>query len=80
MVKVGEITHYFSGINVAVVKLMDELKIGDKILIKGATTNFEQTVDSMQINREPIMVATKGQEIGLKVKDVVRPGDEVFKE
>jgi len=80
MVKVGEIIHYFSGINVAVVKLMDELKIGDKILIKGATTNFEQTVDSMQINREPIMVATKGQEIGLKVKDVVRPGDEVFKE
>ncbi len=80
MVKVGEITHYFSGIGVAVVKIVDEIKIGDKIHIKGTTTDFEQTIDSMQVDRKPIMVAKKGDEIGLKVVDKVRPGDEVFKE
>lgn len=77
--EIGEITHYFGKLGVAVVKLTDELKVGDKIQIKGATTNFEQTVESMQIEKDKIETAKKGQEIGMKVKDVVRKGDKVYK-
>ena len=75
---VGRITHYFPKINVAVVELLDTLKVGDVIHIKGATTDFEQTVDSMQIEHEQVEQADKGQAIGLKVKDRIREGDEVY--
>ncbi len=79
-VPVGRITHYFSKIDVAVVELSGNLKIGDKITIEGATTNIQQTVDSMQIEHKPVQSAGKGQSIGMKVADKVREGDEVFKE
>ena len=78
--KVGEITHFFNKINVAVIELTDALKVGDTIKIKGATTDFDQPVDSMQIEHEQVEEATSGQSIGLKVKDTVRAGDEVFVE
>ena len=76
---VGKITHYFNKIGVAVVELSDELKTGDQILIKGKNTNFQQTVDSMQIEHKPVEVAKAGQSIGLKVVDRVREGDLVYK-
>ena len=76
--KIGKITHYFSKIGVAVVELEDVVKVGDKIRIKGATTDFTQTVDSMQIEHEQVEEAGAGQSIGLKVADKVREGDEVF--
>ncbi|MAE42605.1 hypothetical protein CMO93_02445 [Candidatus Woesearchaeota archaeon] len=47
--EVGKVTHYYTNIGVAVVELTGALKVGDKIRIKGATSDFEQTVDSMQI-------------------------------
>lgn len=76
--KVGSITHYFNKISVAVVELTDTLKAGDKIKIKGTTTDIDQVVDSMQIEHEQVAEATAGQSIGMKVKDAVRAGDEVF--
>ena len=76
--KVGSITHYFNKIGVAVIELIDTLKEGDTIRIKGATTNFDQVVKSMQIEHKNVEEATEGQSIGLKVKSVVRAGDEVF--
>ena len=76
---VGKITHFFTNISVAVVELEDELKAGDKILIEGATTSIEQDASSMQIDRNPVGSAGKGQAIGLKVKDRVREGDKVYK-
>lgn len=76
--KVGSITHYFNKISVAVVELTDTMKAGDKIKIKGATTDLDQVVDSMQIEHEQVAEATAGQSIGMKVKDAVRAGDEVF--
>ncbi len=75
---VGKITHYFSKIGVAVIELSGELKAGDAISIEGPTTNFKQTADSMQIDHKPVPVATKGQDIGMKVSEKVREGDEVF--
>lgn len=77
---VGEVTHYFQKIGVAVVSLSDELCKGDRISVEGATTSFEQTVESMEIEKKKVERASAGQSIGLKVKERVRPGDKVFKE
>lgn len=76
--KAGKVTHFFSKINVAVVSLKSGLEVGDKILIEGAHTSFEQKVGSMQIEHKKIDKAKKGQAIGLKVKDRVREGDSVY--
>jgi putative protease len=77
--KVGEITHYFTKIGVAVVDVTAPIKVGDRIAVKGMTTNFEQTVDSMQIEGKNIEEAKKGDDIGMKVADRVRKGDVVYR-
>ena len=77
--KVGVVTHFFAKIAVAVVDLSGNLTLGDRILIRGATTNLDQTVDSMQIDRVEIKEASAGQSVGLKVNDRVREGDLVYK-
>ena len=79
MEKVGEVSHYFTKIGVAVVELTAPLRVGDRIAVKGMTTNFEQTVESMQIEHEPVEEAKAGDSIGLKVADRVREGDIVYK-
>jgi putative protease len=77
--QVGIVTHYFTKLGVAVVKLSDELSLEDKITIDGATTSFEQEVVSMQIENENVESAGIGQSIGLKVEERVREGDLVYK-
>lgn len=77
--RAGTVTHFYSNISVAVIKVEDTLKVGDKISIEGATTNFTQKIDSMQVEHEQISVAKPGDEIGMKVKDKVREGDVVYK-
>ncbi len=77
--KIGEVTHYFNHIDVAVVKLSGSLKQGDKIRLKGATTDFEEDVKSMQIEHKQVKEAGKGKAVGLKVKERVREGDAVYK-
>tara|TARA_Y100000034_G_C6782231_1_gene349726 strand:+ start:69 stop:323 length:255 start_codon:yes stop_codon:yes gene_type:complete len=75
---VGKITHYFNNIGVAVIKLSAAIKDGDKIQIKGSSTDVTQVTSSMQIEHKVVKSAKKGQDIGMKVKDRVRPGDAVF--
>jgi len=77
--QIGNVTNFYSKISVAVVQLTAPVNVGDKILIKGDTTNFEQMIESMQIEHQNIPRAEAGQSIGLKVKDRVRPGDVVYK-
>ena len=81
--KVGVITHYFTKIGVAVIKLNKTLNVGDKIKIQsdtpGGSTSFTQTVKSMQYNHKPVKKAVKGKEVGLKVRDRVRDKDLVFR-
>jgi putative protease len=79
LVKIGEVTHFFSNINVAVIELSGAITIGDEILIIGATSDFSQKVESMQIEHEQVKEAKSGDDIGLKVIERVRRGDEVFK-
>lgn len=76
--EVGKITHYYTKIMVAVIELSDTLKVGDIIHIKGATTDFTQPVESMQIEHEQVKEASAGESIGLKVKEHVRQHDKVF--
>ncbi len=77
---IGEVTHYFTNIGVAVIKINQGLlKVNDKIHVRGVNSDFEQNVDSMQIEHENVESAKKGQMIGLKVDQQVREGDEVYK-
>jgi len=77
--EIGEVTHYFSRIGVAVVELRAPLSVGDRILVQGATTDFEQTVESMEIEHESVAKAKAGQSIGLKTKERTREKDKVYK-
>ncbi len=76
--EVGKITHYFGNIGVAVIEMTGGLKAGQKIKVKGATTNFEQKVESMQEEHKKIAEAKKGQAIGMKMKEKVRENDAVY--
>jgi len=77
---VGEVTHYFGKIGVAVLKLSDTLKVGDQIkIVDKEGEEFTQTVDSMQIEHENVPEAKAGDLIGLKVIQKVREGCKVYK-
>lgn len=78
-VEVGRVTHFFSKISVAVIELRAPLKVGDTIAVKGPTTDFEQVVDSMQIEHEEVEVARAGESVGMKVLQRVRETDMVYK-
>ena len=75
---IGKVTHFFSKINVAGIQLSETLKVGEKISIVGATTNFEENIDSMQIDNKSVAEANAGDLIGIKVKDKTRVGDDVY--
>ncbi len=76
--EIGNVSGYFSHVGVAAIKLSGKLNAGDKIHIKGHTTDFEQEVGSMQIENKKVSEAKKGDHVGIKVKEKVRPNDTVF--
>jgi len=76
---VGRVEHYFTKIGVAVINLSGELKVGDRISIEGPTTNFQQVVESMQIEHQNVPSAGPGQSVGLKVAQRTREKDLVYK-
>lgn len=76
---IGKITHYYSKIGVGIIELKSGLKVGDKIKIKGHSTDIEQDIDSIQIDHKDVETAKKGDVIGLKVSDKVREGDQAYK-
>lgn len=78
--KVGKIVKFFAKPSVAAIEITDgTLEVGDKIKIKGHTTDFEDTVTSMQEENQSIEKASPGQMIGIKVKERVREHDIIFK-
>ncbi len=79
IIEIGRITHFFSKISVAVVELIAPLTVGDRILVKGPSTDFEQIVESMQIEHKNIQGAEAGQSIGLKLAQQARERDAVYK-
>ena len=78
--KVGRVQKFFAKPSVAALEVTaGVLRVGDRLHFKGHTTDFEETVTSMQIEREPIEEAKPGDLIGVKVKDRVRENDTVYK-
>ena len=78
--EIGKVTHYFGNIHVAAIEITSgSLRVGDTIRIKGHTSDFTQTVDSMQIENESVEEATPGQAVGIKVAEHARVHDAVFK-
>lgn len=79
LVEIGRVTHFYTRISVAVIELTGSISVGDKIVIRGTNTDFEQIVESMQIEHENVERAEAGQSIGLRVSDRTREGDVVYK-
>ena len=75
---IGEVVHYYGKLKVAVVKFNRKVEAGEKICFKGATTDFEQKIDSMELDHKEVDTAKKGKEVGMKVKKRVRQGDQVY--
>ena len=76
---VGKVVGYYAKIGVAAVVAEGEFKVGDTLHFKGHTTDFEMTVDSMQVDNKPVEAAKAGDEVGIKVPDRVREHDKVMR-
>jgi translation elongation factor EF-1alpha len=77
--KVGTVIKYFSKIGVAAIQLEASLSLGDTIRFQGHTTDFQQEVESMQIENQNVQHAGPGADIGIKVRDRVREHDTVYR-
>ncbi len=78
--RIGTVTHYYSHLSVAVVRLdSGSLRVGDTIHITGHTSDFRQRVESMEIEHQPVTEVSAGQEFGLRVTDHTRDNDTVYK-
>ncbi|MBN3039187.1 MAG: hypothetical protein JW869_07230 [Candidatus Omnitrophica bacterium] len=78
--KIGVVTHYYNHLGVGIIKIESiGLKVGDKVRIKGHTTDLEQTIGSMQIEHKDVPEAKAGDAVGVKFDEHVREHDEVFK-
>lgn len=78
--EIGKVTHYFGNIKVAAIEITaGGMAVGDRIRIKGATSDFTQTVGSMQIEHESVESAEPGDTVGIKVEEHARANDKVYK-
>lgn len=77
--KIGTVTHYFAEPEVGAIRLEDDVKVGDRVAFRGATTDFSQEIRSMEIEHEPVERAGGGDEIAVKVEERVREGDDVYR-
>jgi putative protease len=76
---VGQVTHYYDHIGVAVLQLTDAIRVGDELRFRGHTTDFKQVLGSLQIEHEPVESAGPGDDVAAKVDQPVRAGDTVFR-
>ncbi len=79
MREIGTVIHYYGKLSVAVVKLHETLAVQEQVTFRGATTAFEQGIESIQVDHQNIEMAGKGQEVAIKVKNKVRVGDRLYK-
>ena len=76
---IGKVTHYFGQLSVAAVQLTGPLAIGDRIRIKGHTTDFSQKIDSLEVEHKKVEKAGAGDNVAFKVTEKARTGDQVFR-
>ena len=77
--EVGVVTHYWGNIGVASVQLEAPVDVGDHIHVSGHSDDFEQTVDSIQLDHHPVLHAEAGLEVGIRVTAHAHPRDRVYK-
>ena len=77
--KVGKVTHYYNKAGVAIIEVEGDVKVGDTVKFQGHGADFEQTLDSIQVNHEQVQSAKKGDIVGVKVTQEVKEGVEVIK-
>jgi putative protease len=74
------VTHYYGHASVAIIRLESGmLRVGDRIHIRGHTTDFSQRVQSMEVEHEPVTEAGPNDDFGLKVIAHAREHDVVYK-
>ena len=78
-VMIGQVTHYYSRIGVAALKLEAPLHKDDRLHFVGHTTDFEQAVESMEIDHRSVEVAGVGDDVAIDVIGRVRKGDKVYR-
>jgi putative protease len=75
---IGIVTHYYSHLGVAAVKLTAPLKVGDRIHVRGHTTDLVQPVGSMEVDHRSVEAADPGDDVALKVDEHVREHDQIW--
>ena len=75
----GKVTHFFDKINVAVIRLDRTVRAGEPVHFLGRSTDFQQTVDSMQVEHQAVQEGAPGTEVAVKVLQPVRAGDSVYR-
>lgn len=78
-VLIGTVTHYYSKLGVATIILTGSLRLGDAVHFLGKNTDFQQAVESLQIEHQDVQEAKAGDHIGMMVKEKVREKDQVYK-
>ena len=76
---VGKITHYFPHIGVAAATLSGELKVGDRVRVKGHTTDFTAAIESLEIEHQKVDRAGAGDKVAFKFSEKARPGDQLLR-
>lgn len=77
--EIGKVTHYYGHLSVGIIELSDSLKTGESIHVKGHSSDFTQTIDSMQVEHASISEAKPGDVIGIKLIQKAHPHDKVYK-
>lgn len=79
-IKIGIVEDYFGKVGVIAFHVMDnEIAVGDTIHVKGHTTDFQQVIESIQIDKQPVERAGPGSNVGVKVREKARKGDVIYK-
>jgi putative protease len=76
---IGKVIHYYDKIGVAVVKLEKILKVEDRVKFTKGDKSFEQTIESMQLEHKPVTLGKKGEEVAIKVDEIVKSGTTICK-
>lgn len=76
--EIGKITHYFDKISVGVINLSSSLKVGQTIRVKGVNEDFEQEIESMQLDHKDVKIAKKGDLVAIKVNNPVHKNDKIL--
>ncbi len=79
MEEIGRIAAFFAHPSAAIVALKAPLRVGETIYVKGHTTDFQQVVESMQVDHQPVQEAQPGQDVAVKMKDKCRKHDAIYK-